>query len=121
MSFRTPLRRLGFAALTAAAAALSSACSDDPADPIVRLDSQPGTAGNGPGDPPGDLCAPCDSRTDCAPGDVCVELERGGDHFCSRTCGDSHRCPTDYVCTDVYNQSSSACVPQSGVCMAVIP
>lgn len=121
--FVTPLRRLALALLAVIAAAGASACSDDPVDPIVRLTDAPqGTAGTGPGGNLGDLCAPCDSRADCDVGESCVELERGGERFCSHTCGDGmHRCPDDYICTDVYNLSSLACVPETGECTAVIP
>lgn len=118
------LRLLLARSLLVAAVLLGApACSDDPVDPIVLLtDSPQGTGGAGPGGDPGDLCTPCDSRMDCDPGEVCVELERGGEHFCSRSCGDgAHRCPDGYVCTDVYNLSSLACVPETGECTSVIP
>ena len=123
VAFVTPIGRLALGVLAAAALASASACSDDPVDPIVRLTDAPqGTAGSGPGGDLGDLCAPCDSRLDCAPGESCVELERGGERFCSRTCGDgTRRCPQDYVCTEVFNLTSLACVPETGECTSVIP
>ena len=126
-----PAPRLG-ALFALAFLALEGGCSDDPADPIVLAGDAPqNAAGSGPGgtDDPGDLCTPCGSRVDCAAGESCVEIDRNSDRFCSRSCGDatsdpadpSRRCPTGYVCAEVYNLSSPACVPDSGQCTSVIP
>jgi len=116
------------AVLTAAgllAPSLALGCGDDVADPIVRLasDGGLGTGGGGrTGLDAGDLCTPCSSRYDCDEQESCVQLTRGGYRFCSHACGYGNgRCPSGYVCGDVYNLSSAECVPEIGDCGHVIP
>lgn len=122
-------RSRGRAVLTAAlllAPALALGCGDDVADPIVRLASDGGlsTGGSGgrAGQDAGDLCTPCSSRYDCDEQESCVQLTRGGYRFCSHACGYGvGRCPSGYVCADVYNLSSLECVPEVGDCGHGIP
>jgi len=103
-------------------------CGEDAADPIVRIAPTANDAGGNDGNggrgnqDPGDLCAPCSSRSDCNDMESCVQLSRGSSHFCSHTCGNGNgRCPSGYVCSDVYNVSSPECVPESGDCNRVVP
>jgi hypothetical protein len=102
-----------------------AACGDDAASPIVRVaqtaEVDAGTDGT-TGWEPGDMCAPCGSHSDCAPSEACVELTRGGDHFCSGGCGPGNgngHCPPGFVCGFVYNASSPMCVPAAGDCTRV--
>jgi len=112
-------------------------CGDNAADPIVRATDTPSGGGGGGGGggndgsggsggrSPGntwDLCAPCSSRADCNDMESCVQLSRGSSHFCSHACGNGNgRCPSGYLCTDVYNVSSMECVPEMGACDQVVP
>ena len=127
------LRRSRWRAVLAAAALLSQAlalgCGDDMADPIVRLAADGGLSTGGTGGAggrsgldAGDLCTPCSSRYDCDEQESCVQLTRGGYRFCSHACGYGiGRCPSGYVCADVYNLSSAECVPEGGDCAHGIP
>lgn len=124
------LRRSRWRAVLAAAAllvpTLALGCGDDVADPIVRLTSDGGPSAGGDGGrtglDAGDLCTPCSSRYDCDEQESCVQLTRGGYRFCSHACGyGDGRCPSGYVCGDVYNLSSAECVPEVGDCGHGIP
>jgi hypothetical protein len=103
-------------------------CGDTSADPIVSAagtanggGGNDGSGGRGTGNG-GDLCAPCGSRFDCNDMESCVQLSRGTSHFCSHACGNGNgRCPSGYLCTDVYNVSSMMCVPETGDCQQVVP
>jgi len=100
-----------------------TACGDANADPIVlTLPSyDAGLGGTGPGNPESDLCAPCASRADCDSDESCVELSRGGERFCSRSCSDiDDLCPSGYSCSDVYNVPSLECVPDTGTCQNLV-
>jgi hypothetical protein len=105
--------------------AAASGCGDNQADPIVRV-GQGGNdaAGNGGkgGSGPGDLCAPCGSRSDCGDNETCLQFVHNGDKFCSQPCGNGNgRCPAGYGCENVNNLSSMQCVPQNGDCTFVLP
>jgi hypothetical protein len=127
------LRRLRWRAVLAAAALLAPTlalgCGDDAADPIIRLSSDGGLSTGGVDGAggrtvldAGDLCTPCSSHYDCAEQESCVQLTRGGYRFCSHACGYGNgRCPSGYVCGDVYNLSSAECVPEVGDCGHAIP
>ncbi len=76
--------------------------------------------GNGPvvgGEGDSGLCEPCSLPTDCSEdGALCVELERGAEKVCARTCVTDADCPRDFDCLDISAQVGvpNQCIPRVG-------
>jgi hypothetical protein len=117
------------------ALAIPLGCGERAGDPVVRLPTGPGDAGEtstggaasaqpGSGGTPADgtgsstggpigLCGDCTSSDECGDAnDACLRYEN--QNFCGRDCDDQHGCPDGYACVELANSQLWQCVPQDG-------